>query len=286
VADETMPLRNDVAAKKPEAIVQAIRAIDAHYKSRGVPEAIIPELLSDLSEVLLVGGYRGGSLKGFAMAVKQNNELHQHRYQRRHPEKSTAHFEPGFLKEYDEVTPGSAGDPSSAQEELIKELAAQDTWAKFVERHLDRLSDTYREIVRLRYIENIKDLKVIGERVGLGSDIVKDRLRKARDRYLKEFLREELLPGEGGTLTRIERLRRKNPDMAVLADTLRHVPAEDRATWEKWLCGQTPKEIAEQEDCRPYEITEILEECLKVVTPKLGANEREILDKLVNLTLK
>lgn len=282
MSDQTKDLRARVAARDPAAIDQSISVIASILKQRGYREVEIQELLSELYLILKLPpsthhGYQGrGSLVGYALGVLENLKRKERDQQRRLKVASElgtttmSLLEPASpLPDPAAVALGEALDPGKipAWEDLVAEAAR-------------RAPEQEGRILRLHYIER-KTYDEIGRILNMPAGTLRVMAQRAREKYLEPLLDERLLGGARGTLTRIQAIRQSNPALAALAHTVALVPKESQDLWERWLKGESPRDIAWAQYREERHIRQELFRCLVrlVARPELTDQERQLLQQ-------
>jgi RNA polymerase sigma-70 factor (ECF subfamily) len=134
-----------------------------------------------LSAFNAIGNFEGGArISTWLHRIVVNAALMKLRTRRRKPEESIEDLLPRWLEDGHAASPAAAW---SAEKRLQR-----DQLRALVQESIDRLPDTYREVLMLRDIEEL-DTQETAEMLGISNNAVKTRLHRAR-----QALREVLDP--------------------------------------------------------------------------------------------
>ena len=133
-----------------------------------------------------IGNFEGGSrIATWLHRIVVNASLMKLRSKRRKPEESIEELLPRWLDDGHAVRPAAAW----AAEKLVE----QDEVRKLVQAGIERLPETYREVLLLRDIEEL-DTQEAAEMLGISTNAVKTRLHRARQ-ALREVIDPALREG-------------------------------------------------------------------------------------------
>lgn len=119
-----------------------------------------------------IGNFEGGSrISTWLHRIVVNASLMKLRTKRRKPEESIDDLLPRWLED------GHAARPAAAW--AAEKLVEQDEVRKLVQAGIERLPETYREVLLLRDIEEL-DTQEAAEMLGISTNAVKTRLHRAR----------------------------------------------------------------------------------------------------------
>jgi RNA polymerase sigma-70 factor (ECF subfamily) len=133
-----------------------------------------------------IGNFEGGSrISTWLHRIVVNASLMKLRSKRRRPEESIEELLPRWQED------GHAARPAAAW--AAEKLVEQDEVRKLVQAGIERLPETYREVLLLRDIEEL-DTQEAAEMLGISTNAVKTRLHRARQ-ALREVIDPALREG-------------------------------------------------------------------------------------------
>jgi RNA polymerase sigma-70 factor (ECF subfamily) len=139
-----------------------------------------------ISAFRAIGNFEGGSrISTWLHRIVVNASLMKLRSKRRRPEESIEELLPRWQED------GHAARPAAAW--AAEKLVEQDEVRKLVQAGIERLPETYREVLLLRDIEEL-DTQEAAEMLGISTNAVKTRLHRARQ-ALREVIDPALREG-------------------------------------------------------------------------------------------